>query len=315
VVSVVGEDKKVGFSKGRSRLLYQITLLLVVVFVIIGVAIFLVVDGAIDRLIEEDKQDRIDSEAQIIYSDTVFIAEIQISKMLTDFPELDVMDVIAAIGEKRINDFIRYANDSLRDTVQKGMAGSEASLIAEVSGSPPFNSPFVLAASEDELTFAEVPDYILEAVEEDKGYVFFEEGVPEYGFEGEYLITLVPLENPLTTADFVQIGIRPFDEEIARIDDFYSSERNRLTLILALVMGIGIILVFLITFFILRRMIQKQITQPIDELTSMAGEVMEGNLDVEIDVREGEEFETLKRAFKEMVGSIRSMLERSVGKG
>jgi methyl-accepting chemotaxis protein len=127
-------------------------------------------------------------------------------------------------------------------------------------------------------------------------------------------LTLTPVDNPLTPDDFVYISVKPFSEEIARIDDFYSSERNRVSLILALVIGGGIVFIFLITFFILRRMIYKQITQPIDELTGMAEEVMEGNLDVEIAVREGKEFETLKRAFKEMIGSVRSMLGKSVGR-
>jgi hypothetical protein len=40
---------------------------------------------------------------------------------------------------------------------------------------------------------------------------------------------------------------------------------------------------------------------------------MEGNLDVEIIVREGEDFEGLKRVFKQMVDSIRLMIERSTG--
>ena len=74
-------------------------------------------------------------------------------------------------------------------------------------------------------------------------------------------------------------------------------------------------IVFLITFFILKRMIYKQITQPIDELTAVAGEVMDGNLDLEIDIREGEEFETLKRAFLEMLESILTVVNKSIGKG
>ncbi len=299
--------------KGRSRLLYQITLLLVIVLLIIGVTIFLVVNGALNRLIEEDKRDRIDSEAQIIYNDALYISNIQISKMLVDFPELDIADLFKAIKEKRINDFIRYANDGLKESVEKGMLGADAIMIVDPSSSGILPYPYALAASDDSLTFAEIPDYIIRAFDEDKTYLYTEEGIPDLDFSGEYLVTLIPLKNPLTPDEIVFVALRPFQEEAVRINDFYTSERNRVTLILALVVGGGIVLVFLITFFILRRMIYKQITEPIDELTSMAGEVMDGNLDVNIDVREGEEFETLKRAFKEMVGSIRSMVEKSIG--
>jgi hypothetical protein len=46
------EKKKERFGSGRSRLLYQITFLLIVVLVIIGVVILSVVNGALNRLIE-----------------------------------------------------------------------------------------------------------------------------------------------------------------------------------------------------------------------------------------------------------------------
>ncbi|MEW6554236.1 MAG: HAMP domain-containing protein [Actinomycetota bacterium] len=309
----MSERKRSGMGKGRSRLLYQVTILLIVVLLIIGAAVFLVVNGTLNRLIEEDKKDRIDSEARIIYNDAVYISEIQIANMLTDFEDLDIADLILAVREKRINDFIRYANDGLKGSVESGMMGAEAILVADPSSRGALSYPYVLAASEDALTFMEVPSYLIEAFEDGQSYVFLEEGVPELGFEGEYLVTLIELKDPITGGTFAFIGIRPFGEEIARIDSFYSNERSRMTLILALVIGFGIILVFVITFFILRRMIYKQITKPIDELTGVAAEVMDGNLDVEIEVREGEEFETLKRAFREMIGSIRSMVNRSLG--
>ncbi|MBN2026953.1 MAG: HAMP domain-containing protein [Actinobacteria bacterium] len=300
--------------KGRSRLLYQITLMLVIVLVIIGVTVFLVVNGAMDRLIEEDKQDRIDSEAQIIYNDAVYISDIQLAQMLVDFPELDVAEVLAAVKEKRMHEFIAYANEGLKEGLEAGMLGAETVMIADPTGSTSLGYPFALACSDDDLTYEEIPENIITAFEEDEHYIYLEEGIPELGFEGEYLVTLVSLRPQGIPTEYIFLGIRPFAEEIARIDDFYSSERNRVTWILALVIGGGIVLIFLITFFILQRMINKQITRPIDELTAVAGEVMDGNLDVEIDIREGEEFETLKRAFREMLVSIRDVLNKSIGK-
>jgi methyl-accepting chemotaxis protein len=265
-----------------------------VVLLIIGVAVFLLINGAMNRLVEEDKKDRIDSEAQIISSDTDFISGLEVSNLLMGLPNLDPQDVVLAIMQQRINDFIRYANDRLKTSVEEGMLGAEALLLVQPSSNVPLPYPYAMAASEDDLTFVEVPDYVVESIDEGETYLFREEGIPEWGFEGEYLLTLTPVDNPLTADDFTFIAVKPFGEEIARIDDFYSSERNRATLILVLVMAGGIVLIFLITFFILRRMIYKQITEPIDELTGIAEEVMEGNLDVEIVVREGEEFETLK---------------------
>jgi nitrogen fixation/metabolism regulation signal transduction histidine kinase len=40
---------------------------------------------------------------------------------------------------------------------------------------------------------------------------------------------------------------------------------------------------------------------------------MKGNLDVDIEVHEGGEFEGLERAFKEMVESTKRLIARSVG--
>jgi len=40
---------------------------------------------------------------------------------------------------------------------------------------------------------------------------------------------------------------------------------------------------------------------------------MEGNLDVDVEVHKGGDFENLERAFKEMVDSIRKYIAKSTG--
>ena len=102
-------------------------------------------------------------------------------------------------------------------------------------------------------------------------------------------------------------------EKIASINKFYDEERNKINLMLWETMLISIVVAILITFFVLSYLIRKRITEPIDELFAAAEEVMEGNLDVQIEVKEGEEFEGLKRAFKEMVESFRKYIAESVG--
>ena len=69
----------------------------------------------------------------------------------------------------------------------------------------------------------------------------------------------------------------------------------------------------IITFFVLSYLIRRRITEPIEELAAAAGEVMEGNLDVEIKVHEGGNFEVLERAFKAMVEDWRTYIAKSVG--
>ena len=50
----------------------------------------------------------------------------------------------------------------------------------------------------------------------------------------------------------------------------------------------------------------------LEELSEAAGRVMQGDLDVEIAVREGEDLAGLQRAFREMVESLRRLISRSV---
>jgi nitrogen fixation/metabolism regulation signal transduction histidine kinase len=75
----------------------------------------------------------------------------------------------------------------------------------------------------------------------------------------------------------------------------------------------SIIVVILITFFVLSYMIRKRITDPVDQLAAAAEQVNEGNLDVEITVHEGGEFEGLERAFKQMVESWQKYIDKSLG--
>ncbi len=76
---------------------------------------------------------------------------------------------------------------------------------------------------------------------------------------------------------------------------------------------ISIVIIMVLTFFVLRLLIRKRITEPIDILSAEAGEVMEGNLDIDVVVHEGGEFEGLETAFKKMVESIRTYIARSLG--
>jgi nitrogen fixation/metabolism regulation signal transduction histidine kinase len=75
---------------------------------------------------------------------------------------------------------------------------------------------------------------------------------------------------------------------------------------------ISVFVVAIISFFILSLMLRKRITEPIDELAATAEEVMQGNLDVEVAVHEGGEFEGLEGAFKEMVEDFRRFIARSM---
>ena len=150
-------------------------------------------------------------------------------------------------------------------------------------------------------------------MEEETPYILQEDGIPSLGFENEYLIIVSTIENPLTPGmRFGYLGFKPMHDEIEEINVFYNTERRNLTLLLIIILAGSIIVISLITFLVLNYLIRKRITKPIDELSAGAEEVMQGNLDVEIKVRKGEEFEGLKKAFNEMVEGIRKYIDKSV---
>jgi nitrogen fixation/metabolism regulation signal transduction histidine kinase len=103
-------------------------------------------------------------------------------------------------------------------------------------------------------------------------------------------------------------------EEIAEMRGFYDREKHDIYLMMILVMAAAVIAFILLTFLAMSFLIRRNITRPVEELSAAVRQVMQGDLDVEIPVREGEELEGLKRAFREMVESFRMLIARSTGK-
>jgi methyl-accepting chemotaxis protein len=172
----------------------------------------------------------------------------------------------------------------------------------------------VWASNDEGLIYSwEVPEYILTAIEEGTPYILMEDGIPELGLEGYHIITFNEMPDPLGLGvSFTNMGVKSMHEEIAAINDFYNQERKRVNLYLAIIILCTIALVVLITFFFLNYLIRKQITRPVEELSTAAEQVMQGNFDVQVSIQAGEELESLKRAFNEMVESFRKYLTKPV---
>ena len=143
-----------------------------------------------------------------------------------------------------------------------------------------------------------------------------EEGFPALGLEGAQLVTFTKVPAPVETEIWLTfIGVTPMQEDIDEINSFYDEEKQDTMIEYALVTVISLVVIIVVTFFVLRYLIRKRITEPIDILSGEAEEIMEGNLDVEIAVHEGGEFEGLENAFREMVVSFRRFIEKSVSGG
>ena len=304
--------------RGRSRILYQITALLIVVLIASGLVTFFLVRASQNRLIEKSIDKLIETEVEGIYSAYNYIANLLVPTYEEKLRGMPTEELIKALLNEEVTEAQTFVNGELRKMIEDGLLGLE-SVFVVFPPSALNPDPLILATNEVDLIYSwEIPDYIEEAIEEGDPYIWMEEGIPELDREGKYLIVVGEIETSDETDDEGETGatvvaVRPMSEDVAEITDFYSDEKTTLNILLGLVIGGSIIIVMLISFFVLRYLIAKQITEPIDELSAAAEEVMEGNLDVQIEVRKGEEFEGLKRAFKEMVESFREYIAKSVG--
>ncbi len=315
-----GESRKMRGK--RSRILYEITGLVVVLVIASGLLTFFFVNAAFNRLVDESIDKVVEEQAATIDSGLKYVGEKEARETLGDYSQFTMEELLettrTAMETGEPSEVIKKAVGRLQKLVDDGVLGLELIFEISLENPPVIPEDLIIVSSDEELFLQRPPDEVLAAIDEVKAggetYKYLEEGLPELGLEGEYLLSLYDMSelNPLFSgqwgAHFVPMG-----DVIAEIKDFYNSEKNRATLIIGLIILGTVLLVILITFFVLRHLIRRRITEPVDALSAAAGEVMEGNLDVEVEVHEGGDFQGLEEAFKEMVESIRKYIARSVG--
>jgi HAMP domain-containing protein len=308
---------KAATSKKRRRragIVSQITIILMVVMIAYGVVTFFLIRNSQQRLIDKSIDQLVETEAENFFSSLDYAIEISIPAYMEVFEMIDIQEMIAALTEGRIIELQELINADMQEMVDIGFHDLvKVILVVPASGLNPKTT--VWASNDESLIYEwELPDYFAAAIEEGTPYILVEDGVPELGFTGEYLITFNQVENPfIPNMPFYYIGVKSMHEEINAVNDFYDQESRRVNLYLAVILGGSIIIIILITFFFLNYLIKKQITEPMDELSTAAEKVMQGDLNVQVSIQEGEELESLKRAFNEMVESLRTYIAKSVG--
>jgi methyl-accepting chemotaxis protein len=312
----VEKSKDTGFKRKRSKILYEITGLIVVVLVISGLVTFFLVRNSQNELIDKSVDKLIETESNDITSALDYLTqkEVESGMATTGLEDFDIAQFLADMQQKKLTGYQESTAEVMKRMVDSGFFDLEYYfLIVPPSSFTP--EPFVLVSSDVNMIYDwEVPGYMTEAMEAGEPYLLLEEGIPELGLEGAQLMILLTQESPIIKGFyFTSVCVIPMQERIDAINAFYSEERNNVSLTLGLSVFLSILAVVIITFFVLNYLIRKRITEPIDQLAAEAGEVMEGNLDVEVEVHEGGEFQGLERAFKEMVESIRKYIIRSTG--
>ncbi len=306
----------------RSRILYEITGLVVILMIASGLLTFFFVNSAFGRLVDKSVDKVIEEQAATIDSGLRYVGAKETEAVMGDLSQLSMDELMEStrttIETGGSSEFVTNATARMKKLVEDDVLGMDLVLDIILANPPFIPEDIIIVSTDDEYAMQKPPDAVLAAIEEaeaeGKTYVYLEEGIPEIGLDEEYLVSLYDVSeiNPLFTGNW-GVHFVSMHEAVAGIEEFYASEKTRATWIIALIIGGSVLLVIVITFFILSYLIRTRITQPIDRLSMAAGEVMGGNLDIEVRVHEGSDLEELERAFKELVESIRKIIAKSVG--
>lgn len=297
---------------GRSRILYQITAVVVGIMIVYGLFSFFIVRRSQERLMDRGKERIVQSEAENYFSSFDYITRLLIPEYIEQLGYIDMNEVASGLMEGRVTKYQRTVIEESSKLIDQGVFDIDK-MIVIIPPSPLLSEAVVWASSDESLVGAwQVPVEILQALDAGDHYLIKEDGFPGLGLTGEYLIVINEIENPVSPGlDFACLGMKSLRGDLDSIEDFYDGERRRSDLYLGGILVVSLLIMILITFFILNMLIKRQLTRPMEELLEASERVMGGDFGVRVDIQEGEELETLKRAFNEMVESIQRYLPDS----
>jgi len=129
VIFMAKEGKPARFGKKRSRILYQIAALIVVLLVIAGLVIFFVIDNAFDRLIEKSTDKLVEEEAKTINNALEYLAEGMVEGVAGDIAASDPQELqqifLTSFQNKELNELQEAAITMLKELVDTGVLGVE----------------------------------------------------------------------------------------------------------------------------------------------------------------------------------------------
>jgi len=310
--------EKIWLKKRRSRVLWEITALVAAVYIIGGLAAFFIARSSYNRLAQKSTDKLIEEKAETISSSYDYLAESEMEKLLKEYgvENIDRSKLYDKLLKKDPEDLDPLQEYLIREVVrmrESGLLGLEYIFMVI----PPnifTPKPITFVSNDRSLLYLDLPGPISEAIAEGKSYIILKEGLPELGLSGEQLITFTKIASPVSQDVLVTFtGITPMGKDVADIRGFYDEEKRSTMVRFGLAVIIGVAAIILITFFLLRYLIRLRITQPIEILCGEAEEVLEGNLDIEVVVHRGGEFEGLETAFRKMVESFRKYIAKSIG--
>lgn len=271
--------------------------------------------GSQQRLAQKSKDELIRTECQNAYSAASSLSPFIVSAALEGQTAVVTQEDMRKIfARSELTDWQNKMDAYLQQCVNDGLLGLQYILVA-VKPMPPLMNDWLVTDSSDESMVYKwaVPDWLSEAITYGAQYVYKEDGIQELGIEKDGLVLIMPYANtPIGSNALYEIGVKSIEDRVVEMETFLDKEKGNILQIFALAMLGCLLLVIIITYFILGYLIRTRITKPIDALAANAEDVMTGKLDVEIEVREKGDFESLEKAFKAMVESIQMIINRSI---
>jgi nitrogen fixation/metabolism regulation signal transduction histidine kinase len=310
------KDKDGLQGKPRYRMLYTVTALTLSVFLVFALASFLLLNRSMNHLTKRSQEILRETQAQTIKSSTEYIYLLTGQRAVENLATVSPLEIYQAFINREILPFQEEMCREIRAMVERGLNGldsiSVVLLVEPGEGRPPQNVVY-LSHDESLVYKATVPGKIVEAIKSGEEYLWMEGGIPEFGLPGEHLVILQPFNPGIPGTTVSIVCTRPMHEEISRIESLLEGERRNNLFFLLTFMAAAMGVLVLVVLILLRQLIISRITRPIERLAGAAARVMEGDLDVEIDVDEKGEFAVLEKAFKNMVESLRRVIEKSLG--
>ncbi|MBN2169520.1 MAG: HAMP domain-containing protein [Actinobacteria bacterium] len=303
------------FLKPRSTILFQVIALYTIIFAAAGLFFMLSIHRSMNSLIEKSKVALIETEANLIMSSHKFGEDLATREAAARGTILDAKSIsgfLTAVPNKTISSYQAYGMDMFKKMIDGDLFDYELVYLI-LPPSPLTDDYTVVLSSDDKYMYTKPSDEILKFFDSDEdSFIFFEEGIPSMGLNEPYLATSYEfVSKSMSSINYKIVDFKPMGEQVKVIDSFYSKEQNKLYLTMGIVIGVSVVLLIFVTVLALTHLIKKEITGPIDELVVVANEVMEGDLDVQVKIRPGEELESLKRAFNEMIKTLRILVEKS----
>ncbi|MBN2169014.1 MAG: HAMP domain-containing protein [Actinobacteria bacterium] len=327
----VGAEELAPVKSRKLAIFIEVTALVIAAYVFSGAAGLFLFQRSQARLVEKSKEKIVNSAAESIASGHAYV-----SNLVERYYELLMPDIVTqqnviaqidSVVKKEKNYYVEVLNGALSEYPRQGFNGLELAIEASPSLPGIIDKPIIVLSTDDNLMYQDLPGELVdlhdmsvidntayrERIDQDNAYMLVRDGIPELGISGDCLVTTynhrVEGAGGLTLWFY---NFKPMGEQLAVIDNFYETEIRTTFILMGILVSVGVILVSMVTIFVLSYLIRRHITEPIDELAAVAHRVTEGELDIEIPVRKGEEFIGLKMAFNEMLRNLKQTIAKSV---